>query len=186
MKQNSGKKEKKKLSKGAWIRELLIILLCAVVLAVVVKGFLIDSRQIPSASMVPTIQVGDRVVLWKLPYVFGGQPDQGDIVVFNAPDEMGGKVDLIKRVIGMPGQTVEIKNGYVYIDGVVLEEDYIAEKPQYEFGPVVVPEDHYFVMGDNRNSSVDSHMWEDPFVSIDDIKGEAFFRYWPLSRLGGI
>ena len=179
------KQNNKKMSAGAWIKEMLIILICAIALAVVVKGFLVDSRAIPSSSMVPTIEIGDRVVLWKLAYVFG-DPERGDIVVFDAPAELHENDDLIKRVIGLPGDTVEIADGFVYINGEALEENYLAERPDYEYGPVTVPDDCYFMMGDNRNNSIDSHEWSNPFLPEDNIKGKAIFRYWPVSRIGGI
>ncbi len=179
--------EKKRRTTGSAIKDLLIIIVCAALIAVGVKSFLIDSRIVPSSSMYPTIEVGDRVLLWRLAYAFGGEPERGDIVVFTAPDDLEEDSDLIKRVIGLPGETVEIKNGTVYIDGEPLDETaYQHAVPEYEYGPVTVPEDCYFMLGDNRNRSVDSHEWEDPFISIDDIKGEAVFRYWPLSRMGGI
>ncbi len=178
-------KEKKKMTPAAWAKEIIIIFLCAAALAFVCKTFIIDSRQIPSASMEPTIEIGDRVVLWKLAYVFG-EPQRGDIIVFAPPEEFAEKNDLIKRVIGLPGETVEIKDGLVYIDGEPLTEDYLAEPPDYEYGPVTVTDDCYFVMGDNRNDSVDSHLWLNPFLPKDHIRGEAVFRYWPVSRMGGI
>ena len=172
---------------GSRVKDFIIVIVCALAIAFLIKGFLIDSRIIPSASMEPTIEEGDRVLMWRLAYAFGGEPERGDIVVFSAPEELNEKSDLIKRVIGLPGETVEIKNGAVYIDGEMLAEDeYQHDTPHYDYGPVTVPEDCYFMLGDNRNNSIDSHEWQDPFISIDDIKGQAFFRYWPLSRLGGI
>lgn len=169
-----------------WLKEILVIVLCALALAVVLKSFIIDTRAIPSSSMVPTIEEGDRVILWRLAYIFNSSPERGDIIVFNPPAELNEKDDLIKRVIGLPGETVEIKNGLVYIDGDPLDEDYLKEPPDYEFEPVTVPEDSYFMMGDNRNNSKDSHEWINPFIHEDEIKGKAIYRYWPLSRFGGI
>ncbi len=170
----------------SWIKEFVIILLCAVALAAVIKTFLVDSRSIPTPSMVPTIEEGDRIVLWRLAYAFNGAPERGDIIVFTPPAELNLKYDLIKRVIGLPGETVEIKDGYVYIDGEPLEENYLNAQPNYTYGPVTVPEESYFVMGDNRNNSADSHEWINPFLSEDAIKGKAVFTYWPLSRIGGL
>lgn len=172
--------------KGGWFKELLMIFLLAVVLAVAVKTFLVDTRMIPSGSMLPTIEIGERVLVDKLSHILGKTPERGDIVVFSAPDELNEKSDLIKRVIGLPGETVEIKNGMVYIDGEPLSEDYLNEAPSYTYGPTVVPAGHYFMLGDNRNHSADSHRWHDPFVSFDDIRGKAFFCYWPLDQIGGL
>ena len=180
------KNGKKKMTAGAWAKEIIIIILCAVALAAVVKGFLVDSRQIPSTSMVPTIEVGDRVILWRLAYVFGNEPERGDIIVFTPPEEFNSRQDLIKRVIGLPGETLEVRDGLVYINNEPLYEDYILEAPDYEYGPVTIPDDCYFVMGDNRNDSIDSHRWAEPFLPKENIKGKAVFRYWPLSRIGGI
>ena len=177
---------KKQRTSGSWLKELVIIFVCALAIALVVKSFLIDSRIVPSSSMYPTIEVGDRVLMWRLAYAFGGEPERGDIVVFEAPEELNESSDLIKRIIGLPGETIEIKNGAVYIDGEILDEaDYQHAVPQYEYGPVTIPEDCYFMLGDNRNKSIDSHEWDSPFIPIDDIKGKAIFRYWPISRMGG-
>lgn len=168
----------------SWLRELLIIVISAVVLALLLKSFIVDSRMIPSTSMVPTLEVGDRVVLNKLAYLGNKEPERGDIIVFEPPAELNETYDLIKRVIGLPGETVYISGGVVYIDGEALEEDYLAEEPDYEYGPVLVPDDCYFMLGDNRNLSRDSHMWNDPFIHVDTIKGRSSLRYWPISRIG--
>ena len=178
---------KKQRTTATWIKEIVIVFVCALAIAVVIKSFLIDSRVVPSSSMYPTIEVGDRVLMWRLAYAFGNEPERGDIVVFEAPDELNESSDLIKRIIGLPGETVEVRGGAVYIDGELLDEDgYQHAIAEYEYGPVTVPDDCYFMLGDNRNRSVDSHEWDDPFIHIDDITGKAIFRYWPISRMGGI
>jgi signal peptidase I len=181
-------KNKQSEKRGFWagVKEILVIFVCAIILAALIKSFIIDSRVIPTTSMVPTIEVGDRVIMWRLAYTFNNEPQRGDIIVFTPPAELNETSDLIKRVIGLPGETVEVKDGYVYINGEALEEDYLKEQPTYTYGPVTVPEDSYFIMGDNRNVSVDSHMWLNPFLSEDEIKGKVIFRYWPLSRIGGL
>ncbi len=170
---------------GNILKETITTILLAFILALVIRAYVVEARMIPSGSMLPTIEEGDRVLVNKIVYHFR-EPERGEIIVFEAPVNMGGTDDdFIKRVIGLPGETVEIKNGKVYIDGEALEEDYIAEDPDYNFGPVKVPDDALFVMGDNRNSSYDSHLWNN-WLRLDKVKGEAFIRYWPLDRLGKI
>lgn len=171
---------------GSWLKDMILIFLMALALALVVKTFLVDSRVVPSASMYPTIEVGDRVLVNKLSYVWDREPQRGDIVIFKAPEEMQSNSDLLKRVIGLPGETIYIHDGTVYIDDIPLEEDYLNERPNYEYGPVTVPEDCYFMLGDNRNNSVDAHRWQEAFTPEEDIKGKVFFRYWPLYRIGDI
>ena len=177
------------MTKNFWLlcKEFLQILLLSIVIAVAVKAFIIDSRTIPSASMYPTIHVGDRVLVNRLTYRFG-DIQTGDIIVFSPPKalaELNITSDLIKRVIGTPGDTVEIRrNEGVYVNGLALTEPYAAALPLYNYGPVTVPEDKLFVLGDNRNDSADSHQWSDPFLPLGNVKGKAFFLYWPASRLG--
>lgn len=170
---------------GSFLRETITTILLAFVLALVIRAYVVEARIIPSGSMLPTIEEEDRVLVNKVVYHLR-QPERGEIIVFEAPVAMAGTDDdFIKRVIGLPGETVEIKNGKVYINGKPLKEDYIAEPPDYVFGPVKVPEDALFVMGDNRNSSYDSHLWN-AWLRLDKVKGKAFVRYWPLDRLGKI
>ena len=170
---------------GNFFKEMITTILLALVLALVIRAFVVEARVIPSGSMLPTIEEGDRVMVNKIVYHMR-EPKRGEIIVFEAPIIMGDtRDDFIKRVIGLPGETVEVKEGKVFINGTALEEDYIAEVPDYVFGPVKVPEDGLFVMGDNRNSSYDSHLWG-KWLRLDKVKGEAFIRYWPLDRLGKI
>ncbi|MFM6204989.1 signal peptidase I, partial [Planktothrix sp.] len=124
----------------------------------------------------------------KVSYYFR-PPQFGDIIVFNPPSqlqEIGYAADqaFIKRVIGQPGQVVAVKNGQVYVDHQPLFERYIAEEPNYQLLPVKVPENSYFVMGDNRNDSNDSHIWG--FLPKENIIGRAVFRFWPIERFGGV
>lgn len=171
---------------GNWLKEFGLMFLYALIIALLLKGFIVDSRMVPSGSMYPTIEIGDRVVMFRLSYIGDRAPGRGDIVVFEPPPDADEGYDLIKRVIGLPGETLEVKDGSVYIDGAALAEDYLNQAPGYTYGPVVVPEGHYFMMGDNRNNSADSHVWQDPFISEDEIKGRAVCRYWPLSRIGAL
>lgn len=183
--QAAGKNEQARPAKPWW-REALELIALAAVLAFAFKLFLFDTRNIPSSSMVPTIRPGDRVIMSRLAYLGEKEPQRGDIVVFRAPEELAENDDYIKRVVGLPGEEVRVGEGVVYINGQALDEPYLAETPYYEFGPYLVPEDCYFVLGDNRNWSNDAHMWENHYISADSIKGKAIWRYWPLSRFGAI
>ncbi|MCR4962720.1 MAG: signal peptidase I [Firmicutes bacterium] len=170
--------------KGSFLKETAKVFAMALVIAIVLKMFIVDSRVVPSSSMYPTIEEQDRIVLNKLAYVGDRAPQRGDIVVFKAPEELDSPYDLVKRVIGLPGEMLEVKDGAVYIDGEALQEGYVFEAPGYAYGPVTVPENCYFMMGDNRNHSLDSHYWEEPFVPEQEIKGKVVLRYWPFSSFG--
>ncbi len=161
--------------------EWVAVIVGALVVALVVKTFLIQAFYIPSESMVPTLQVGDRVLVNKL----SGEPSRGDIVVFDRPGGPGadGIEDLIKRVIALPGEQVEGRDGRVLIDGQPLEEPYLPDGTvTSSFGPETVPADHIWVMGDNRGASDDSRRFK--FVPVDDVVGRAFVVIWPLADLG--
>ncbi len=169
-------------------RENLQILGIALVLALLVRVLIAEPRYIPSDSMMPTLEVGDRLVIEKISYRLR-LPLRGDIVVFDPPaqlQQLGFTSDqaFIKRVVGEPGQTVQVHNGSVLINGTPLQEPYIAQPPAYEMEPVVVPEGEFFVMGDNRNNSNDSHVWG--FLPKENIIGRAVFRFYPLRRAGTI
>lgn len=158
----------------------------AAILAFGIRTFVAEARYIPSSSMEPTLEINDRLIIEKISYHFR-QPERGDVVVFSptkALQEQNFNEAFIKRVIGLPGETVEVKNGKVYINNQPLKENYIAEKPIYDYGPVVVPKGQFLVLGDNRNNSYDSHYWG--FVPLENIIGRAFVRFWPLDRAGEI
>lgn len=162
------------------------ILVIAIALATFIRLFVAEPRYIPSDSMLPTLAVGDRLVVEKVSYWFHS-PQPGDIVVFDPPQQlqaMGYGVDqaFIKRVIGTPNHQISVRSGQVYLDGQPLTEGYIAAAPEYDFPPVVVPEGTFFVMGDNRNNSNDSHVWG--FLPQTNIIGRAAFRFWPPNRVG--
>ena len=168
--------------------ENLQIVIIALSLAIVIRAVVAEPRYIPSDSMVPTLHVGDRVVVEKISYHLQ-PPKTGDIVVFAPPEqlqEQGFTQDqaFIKRIIGLPGQTVAVKKGLVYLNDQPLVEKYIAEPPQYQWGPYRVPENEYFVMGDNRNNSNDSSRWG--FLPKQNIIGRAVVRFWPLERIGEV
>jgi len=169
-------------------KENLQIIAIALTLALLIRALIAEPRYIPSDSMLPTLQVGDRLVVEKISYRFR-PPARGEIIVFDPPQQLqiqGYAKDqaFIKRVIGTPGQTIQIQNGTVYLNGTPLAEDYIAEPPAYQMAPVLVPEDQLFVMGDNRNNSNDSHVWG--FLPKQNIVGHACFRFWPLNRIGSV
>ncbi len=171
-----------------WIEGLQTIAL-SVVLALGIRQFVAEARFIPSGSMEPTLQIDDRLVVEKISYRFN-PPKRGDIIVFEAPqaalDAVGSthKDAYIKRVIGLPGETIEVKNGEVLIDGKALAEPYIKAPPDYLWGPEVVPQGQYLVFGDNRNQSSDGHVWG--FLPQDRIIGRAVVRFWPPDRIGGL
>jgi signal peptidase I len=158
----------------------------AFVLAIGIRTLVAEARYIPSSSMEPTLEINDRLIIEKISYRFR-TPQRGDVVVFSPTDklrEQNFKDAFIKRVIGLPGETVQVKGGKVYINGTALREKYIEESPEYKYGPVTVPTDQYLVLGDNRNNSYDSHYWG--FVPRKNLIGRAVVRFWPLDRLGSI
>ena len=161
------------------------ILIIAVILALLIRSFVAEPRFIPSDSMIPGLQVGDRLVVEKISYRLH-PPQFGDIIVFDPPvqlQKLGYAKDqaFIKRVIGQPGQTVEVQNGKVYLDRQPLTEPYIAAPPNYIMKPLQVPAGQVFVMGDNRNNSNDSHVWG--CLPQKNIIGRAWLRFFPFDRI---
>lgn len=140
---------------------------------------MVQAFWIPSGSMIPTLMPGDRVLVAKFWYRFT-EPKRGQIVVFRYP--LDPTRDFVKRLIALPGETVEIKNGVVYINGEVLEEPYVKNRDFLSMEKTTVPRGQYFMMGDNRPNSQDSRFWG--FVPRNYLLGPAFLRYWPLSRIG--
>lgn len=182
----------------------------SIFLALGIRTFVIEARYIPSGSMEPTLQIDDRLIVDKVSYHFQ-KPQRQDIVVFMPPNQAGlcftsplpnpqsdstrplGNPDqqypkpkdaFIKRVIGLPGDRVEVKQEKVYINDQLLRETYIDAPPSYQYGPRTVPPDSYLVLGDNRNNSCDSHFWG--FVPRNNIIGRAVVKFWPPHRLGSI
>ena len=188
----------------SFIAELPGLLLTALVIAVIIKTFLIQPFWIPSESMLPTIQVNDRVMVNKLAYRWG-EPQRGDVVVFRDPREdeieesipeavirsvleavgirTRGRDDLIKRVIGLPGETVEVRDNQVVINGTPLDEPYLEEVFMPDEPVITVSDTEVFVMGDNRNASFDSRRFGP--IPLDDLVGQAFVTIWPVSHFGG-
>jgi signal peptidase I len=183
-------------SRKRWLREGVIIVLVAVLAAVLLREFVVQTFYIPSGSMEPTLQVGDRIVVNKLSYELHGV-DRGDIVVFSRPpqENCGGPQvnDLVKRVVGMPGDLVSVSGGYVYVDGRRLDETWLpaAEQGTTSPGPsgtpysldrpYRVPTGDYFVLGDNRGDSCDSRWWGPIPRSL--IVGKVDLRVWPISAI---
>ncbi len=158
------------------IIEWILILALAVVAAMLINRYVIIKAEVPTGSMEHTIEVDDCILGLKPAYLFNG-PKRGDVVIFPYPDNP--ETTYVKRVIGLPGETVEIKNGYVYIDGTPIEEPYLKEEMRGEYGPYVVPEGSYFMLGDNRNSSQDSRKWKNTYLKEEDIMAKVLFRYSP-------
>ena len=157
----------------SWVKTIVL----AAVLAGLVNSFIIVNAQVPTGSMKNTIMEGDRILAMRTAYWFDS-PQRGDVVIFRFPDDPTGKTLYVKRVIGVPGDTVQVRDGQVLLNGQVQEEPYIREVTQGAYGPYVVPEGCYFMMGDNRNSSLDSRFWENKFVEKDQILGKVVMRYY--------
>lgn len=163
---------------GHMLGEIIESVAIAVILAIVIRVFLFQPFYIPSGSMEPTLMINDRIIVSKLNYRIT-DPDRGDVIVFKYP--VNPKRDFIKRVIGLPGETVQITDSKLYVDGKLLEQPFLPHGLTYgDFGPITVPEDQYFMMGDNRNNSEDSRVWGT--LPRDNIIGKAVFVYWPFPR----
>jgi len=158
------------------VRGVLITLVIALIIFLVAQAMM-QSVKVVGASMEPSLHNGQYLVVSKAAYWFH-PPRRGDIIVFHSPQNQD--QDIIKRVIATPGETVEIREGTVYINGSPLDEPYIAEEPYYNLPLQKVPEDSYFVLGDNRNHSSDSHVWG--VVPEGNIVGKAWICYWPPSE----
>jgi signal peptidase I len=165
--------------------EVLAILASALVLALVLKVAVVQAFVIPSLSMHPTLEVGDRVLVDKLP--FHDEVRRGDVVVFRPPPGSPAfeEADMIKRVIGLPGDEIAGRAGVLFVNGEAVEEPWLARGTYTgDFGPVIVADDELFVMGDNRSASFDSRRFGP--IKRDLFVGRAFVRWWPLSRFGGL
>ena len=185
-------------ARRAWgaVFEWLVVGVCALALALLLKAFLVEVFVIPSGSMEPTLIVGNRVVVYKLGYRLH-DVNRGDVVVFHQPGQAADADDLIKRVVGLGGETVEIRGGHVYIDGTRLEEPYLAQaESTYPAVPIpgcvnpaepdrcVVPEGKILVLGDDRPESRDGRYFGP--VDVDTVVGRGFLKLWPPNDLGGI
>ena len=169
---------------GGGVLEFLIILLVSFVLVFgFVRPFVVEAFWIPSASMVPTLKYGDRVLVNKFIYRFT-EPERGDVIVFKSVE--GDGQDLIKRVVGVPRDEIAVRDCKLFVNGEPQKEPYVNKKyPDRSFyAPTTVPKDHVFAMGDNRANSQDSRIFGP--VPEENIEGEAFLRFWPPDRIGGL
>jgi len=176
-------------------REYAEAILIAVILALFIRTFVVQAFKIPSGSMQPTLLIGDHILVNK--FIYGikipflnvtlipvKDPERGDIIVFKFPEDP--KKDFIKRVVGLPGDTVEVRDKRIYINDEPMEDPYgtymdphfipLGARPRDNMNPVTVPPDSFFVMGDNRDHSYDSRFWG--FVDLSAVKGKAFIIYW--------
>ena len=176
MLKNMSKPDVNSIWKELW--EYIKMIIFVVVVVLIVNNFLLINARVPSESMEKTIMTGDRFFGNRLAYLFD-DPERFDIVVFKYPDDESQL--FVKRVIGLPGETVEIKDGKVYINGseTPLDDSFTPETPTGDYGPYVVPDGSYFMLGDNRNHSGDSRFWKQPYVEKEKIVGKAIFRYFP-------
>jgi signal peptidase I len=197
-------------------REYAEAIIVAMLLAFAIRVFVVQAFKIPSGSMIPTLMIGDHILVSKLSYGFQwptdctlqwnfppvncytsttviefGKPQRGDIIVFRFPEDE--EKDFIKRIVGTPGDTVQLRNKVVLVNGQPLDDKTFTQRidpgiidgtinPRDNFGPVTVPEDSYFVMGDNRDQSLDSRFWG--YVREEKIRGKAFRIYWSWSGQG--
>jgi signal peptidase I len=181
---NSGS-EHEETSFIRWLLETALLVLLAFALAFGIRTFIVEPFIVPTGSMIPTIQINNRVLAEKITYRFIRPPRYGDIVVF--PDPKGEHPHLIKRVIATGGQTVDLKNGKVYVDGKELSEPYTHGLPSEQLTPEIsfpftVPTGSIWVMGDNRTNSGDSRVFG--AVPVNEVQGHAIWTYWPLSAFG--
>ena len=164
-----------------FLREISITLILALVIFLGLQ-FVVQDYNIRQYSMQPTFQEGQRVLVSKVAYSFH-EPERGDVIILRPPPPYSPKTTpFIKRIIGLPGDTIEIKLGSVYVNGSPLDEPYIKESPKYTFPQYEIPENNYFVLGDNRNKANDSHAgWTVPH---QNIIGKAWFSIWPPDKWG--
>ncbi|MBE0448174.1 MAG: signal peptidase I [Actinobacteria bacterium] len=163
------------------LSEFVILVLIAFVLALGIRTAVAEVRWVPTGSMEPTIIAGDRLFTVKLNYYFK-KPERGDIIIFNIPNQIKKETNtpFVKRVIGLPGDTIEVRGGKVYINGQVYEVG-AASMPEYIYGPAKVEDGMLFVLGDNRNHSSDSHEWG--LLPEENVIAKAVFVIWPLDHI---
>ncbi|MBO7401819.1 MAG: signal peptidase I [Lachnospiraceae bacterium] len=172
-------KKKEKWTRKKIIREVLsyvFYIALAVCIALLWRTFVLMKVEVVSGSMQNTLKINDRLMVSKLPFIFG-KIERGDIVVFHFPDDES--QIFVKRVIGLPGETVDIVGGRIFIDGTPLAESYVSTIDTADYGPYLVPSGCYFVLGDNRANSWDARKWTNTYVMDSQIIGKALFRYKP-------
>lgn len=163
------------------IREWLEAAAIAIILALVIKFFIFEFVLVDGSSMYPTLHDNDRLLVTKIQYYFH-EPEFEDIVILNYSKN----IEFVKRIIGKSGDSVEIKNSIVYLNGEALDEPYINNESYADFPQVIVPKDTYFVLGDNRANSKDSRFEDVGFISKDVIVGRVVFRIYPFNTIGTI
>ncbi len=179
--------EMTKEERKTWLRKEIIgwgiVIFSAIVIGLILNMVVFMKVNIPSESMVPTLNEGDKSIGFRLSYLFS-DPERGDVVVFDYPDDES--IYYVKRIIGLPGEIIEITDGKVYIwedetgeAKTLLDEPYLKEEPTGSYGVFHVPEGCYFMLGDNRNVSWDSRKWENKYVERKKIRCKVLLRYWP-------
>lgn len=163
-----------------FITDIVCPIILAVILALLINKFLIFKVEVPTSSMEPTIKVGEKFLVTKV-YNFNNLK-RGDIIVFKNKEK---NEIMIKRLIGLPGDEIDVRGNELYINGEFIQEDYV-KNPDGFFGEFKVPGGKYFFLGDNRKNSADSRYWEDPYIPKEDIKGEAQLRIYPIREFGSI
>jgi signal peptidase I len=169
------------------VRQYAEAFIIAIVLALVIRAFIVQAFKIPSGSMLPTLQIGDHILVNKFVYWFT-DPKRGDVVVFKFPQDEAR--DFIKRVVALPGEEVQVRAKRVLVNGKPIQESYAVHldhtthdnphSPRDNFGPIVVPPGQLFMMGDNRDYSMDSRFWG--FLEVEKVRGKAFVIYWSWDR----
>lgn len=186
-KKQENEEDEDKINWKKEIKSFAFTLLITVAVVFVLKNFVIINANVPTGSMENTIMPGDNLLGLRLAYIME-EPQRGDVIFFYFPDDETQK--YVKRIIGLPGETVTILDGKIYIDDseVPLEEPYLKEEWTRGTGPFVfeVPEDSYLCLGDNRNRSVDAREWNKPYVTREKIIGKALFTYFPFDRMGTV
>jgi signal peptidase I len=177
---NQGENIVSNTSLGEEIKDWVVSILIAVVLAFFIRYFIVELYMVEGPSMRPTLVNSERLVVNKFIYRFKA-PEKGDVLVFRYPKDPSR--DFIKRVIAVAGDTIEIKDGRVFVNGQLMNESYILEKTRGSYPLATVPEGHIFVMGDNRNNSEDSRFKDVGFVPLELIKGKAVMVFWPVDHI---
>jgi signal peptidase I len=167
-----------------WIKEWVPTLAVTLAVSITFNTYVAQGMTVPTGSMLPTIQLDDKILVEKMVELTRFQ--FGDVTVFYPPLPGHENERYVKRMIGLPGDTIEVRDGRLIRNGAAVDEPYVAGKMNYTFGPVKVPEDHYLFLGDNRNDSLDSHLWPTPFVHKDKLIGKVMFRYYPFTAIGGL
>lgn len=171
---------RQRVKKSNFFNEWIVPIVIAIILAFLINKFLIFKVKIPSESMVPTLNVGDRLFVTRIYNLENLK--RGDILVFHSEEK---NEDMIKRLIGLPGDIIVISDGIVTVNGETLDEDYIGTADNYS-GEFTVPEGKYFFLGDNRYWSLDSRYWEEPYIDGSEIKGKAQIKVYPWKDFGKI